>query len=137
MLDISGHFVGQGTRAVPVRDPLKQRAVLLQEGFSSEGIRGAYQAWNFMDGALQSEVDRSILKRCKSPRKAFDHLGMWYDSESTVATQKLYDKFHDFSIPPNGNPIEALHALKDTRTKWLRRGWESRTSSCTRALFTR
>ena len=33
MLDISGNFLGQGTRAVPERDPLKQRAVLLREGF--------------------------------------------------------------------------------------------------------
>ena len=66
MLDISGYFVVQGTRVVPVRDPLKQRAVLLQGGFSSEEIRGAYQALDFIDGALQSETDRSILKRCKS-----------------------------------------------------------------------
>ena len=66
MLDISGHFVGQGTRVAPVEDPLKQKAVLLWEGFSSEEIRGAYQAWNFIDGALQSEANRSILKRCKS-----------------------------------------------------------------------
>ena len=29
-------------------------------------------------------------------------------------TQKLYDKFHDFTISPSGNPIEILHALKDT-----------------------
>ena len=35
MLDISGHFVGQEARAVPVGDPLKQRAVLLREDFSS------------------------------------------------------------------------------------------------------
>ena len=66
MLDISGHFVGQRARVVPVGDPLKQRAVLLWEGFLSEEIRGAYQAWSFIDGALQSEADRSILKRCKS-----------------------------------------------------------------------
>ena len=32
MLDITDHFVGQGMRAVPVGDPLKQKAVLLQEG---------------------------------------------------------------------------------------------------------
>ena len=57
MLDISSHFVRQGTRAVPVEDPLKQRAVLLREGFSSEETRGVYQAWNFIDGTLQSEAD--------------------------------------------------------------------------------
>ena len=64
LLDISGHFVGQGTRVVLVEDPLKQRAMLLRESFSSEKIRGAYQARNFIDGARQSEADISILKRC-------------------------------------------------------------------------
>ena len=117
LLGIAGHFVGQGTQVVPVGDPLKQKAVLLREIFSSEEIRGAYQAWNFIDGALQSEVDRSILKRYKSAREAFDHLEKWYDPESEVATQKLYDKFHDFNITPISNPIEALHALKGTNNQ--------------------
>ena len=89
ILGISGHFVAQGTRVVPVGDPLKQKAVLLRESFSSEEIRGVYQAWNFIDGALQSEADRSILKRCKSPRETFDHLEKWYDPESEVTIQKL------------------------------------------------
>ena len=80
------------------------------ESFSSEEIRRSYQAWNFIDGALQSEANRSILKRCKSPKEAFDHLEKGYDPESEVVTQ-IYDKFHDSTIPPNGNPIEELHAL--------------------------
>ena len=62
MLDISDHFVGQGMRMVPVGGPLKPKAALLWEGFSNEEIRGAYQAWNFIDVALQSEADRAILK---------------------------------------------------------------------------
>ena len=66
MLDTSGPFVGQRIRVVPVGDPLKQKAVLLWEGFSSEEIRGAYQSWNVIDGAFHSEADRSILKKCKS-----------------------------------------------------------------------
>ena len=41
MLDISDHFVGQKVRVVPVGDPLKQKTVLLREGFSTEEIRGA------------------------------------------------------------------------------------------------
>ena len=61
MLEISDHFVGQRVRAVPVGDPLKQEAVLLREGLLPEEIRGAYQAWNFLDAALQSEEDRAIL----------------------------------------------------------------------------
>ena len=44
-------------------------------------------------------------------------LEKWYDSESEGATQKLYDKFHNFTILPNGNPIEALHALEDTNNQ--------------------
>ena len=68
MLDISGHFVGQGTRVISVGIPLKQKAVLLREGFSSEEIRGAYRAWKFIHGALQSEVT------CILPKQPFDHL---------------------------------------------------------------
>ena len=86
VLDTSGYFVGQGARVVPVGDPLKQRAVVLREDFLSEEIRGAYQVWNFIEEGLQSEADRSILKRCKSPREAFDHLEKWCDPESGVAT---------------------------------------------------
>ena len=62
MLEISDHSVGQRARAVPVRDPLKQKAVLLREGFSPENIGGAYQAWKFLDAALQSEGDRTLLE---------------------------------------------------------------------------
>ena len=58
ILDISDHFVGQRVRAVPVGDPLKQKDVLLRDGFIPEEIRGAYQAWNFLDAELQSEEDK-------------------------------------------------------------------------------
>ena len=33
MLNISAHFISQGTRLISVGDPLKQKAVLLREGF--------------------------------------------------------------------------------------------------------
>ena len=124
MLGISGHFVGQGTQVEPVGDPLKQKAVFLREGFSSKEIRGAYQARNFVDEALQNEADRSILKRCKSPRETFDHLEKWYDPEGELATQKLYEKFHDFTILPNNNPIEALHVLEDPNSQMAEKGME-------------
>ena len=76
MLDIiSDHFVGQRVRTVPVGDPLKQKAVLLRESFSTEEIRGAYQAWSFLDAALQSEANRAILKRCRSLREVFEFRG--------------------------------------------------------------
>ena len=122
MLDISDHFVGQMLREVPVGDPLKSRAVLLSEGFSADEIRGAYRAWNFVDTALKNEEDRSILKRCKSPREVFEFLEKWYNPESEVATQNLYDKFHEFTIRPNSNPITALHDLEDTVHQMQERG---------------
>ena len=122
MLDISGHFASQGTRLIPVVDPLKHKAVLLREGFSSEEIKGAHQVWDFIDGWLQSEANISILKRCKSPREAFDHLEKLYDPESEVATQKLYDKFYDSTIPPNSNLIGVLHALEDTKNQMADKG---------------
>ena len=68
-LDTSDHLVGQRVRAVPVGDSLKQKAVLLRGGESPDETRGAYQAWNFLNGVLQSEEHRSILKRCRSPRE--------------------------------------------------------------------
>ena len=113
MLDITEHFVGQGMRAIPVGDPLKQKAVLLDEGFSSEEIKGAYQAWNFIDAALQSDSDRSILKKCISPQEVFEPLEKWHDPDSEVATQRLYDKFHEFAIPPHSDLIAALFDLED------------------------
>ena len=122
MLDITAHFVDQGMRAVSVGDPLKQKAVLLQEGFSNEEIRGAYQAWNFIDAALQSNADRSILKRCKSPREVFERLKKWHDPDSEVATQRLYDKFHEFAIPPHSDPIAALHDFEDINNQMHEKG---------------
>ena len=122
MLDISDHFVGHGVRAVPVGDPLKQKAVLLRERFSPEEKGGAYQAWNFLDAVIQSEEDRAILKRCRSPREVFQFLGKWYDPENEVATQHLFDKFHEFSIPQNSNPIAAFHALEDINNQMKEKG---------------
>ena len=122
MLDITAHFVDQRMRAVPVGDPLKQKVVLLQEGFSNEEIRSAYQAWNFIDAALQSESDRSILKRCKSPREVFERLEKWHDPDSEVATQRFYDKFHEFAIPPHSDHIAALHDLEDTNNQMHEKG---------------
>ena len=74
MLDITDHFVGQAMQMVPVGESFEQQAVLLREGFSDEEIRGAYQAWDFIDTALQSEADRAILKRCRSPQEVFERL---------------------------------------------------------------
>ena len=122
MLDITAHFVDQGMRAVPVGDPLKQKAVLLQEGFSNEKIRGAYQAWNYIDAALQSNADRSILKRCKPLREVFERLEEWHDPDSEVATQRQYDKFHEFGIPPHSDPIAALHDFEDTNNQMHEKG---------------
>ena len=113
MLGISGHLVGQRVRAVPVGNLIKQKDALLRAGFSPEAIKGAYQALNVLDAALQSEEDREILKRCSSPREVFEFLGKWYDPEKEMATQHLFDKFHGFLMPQNSIPIVALYALED------------------------
>ena len=39
-----------------------------------------------------------------------------------MATQKLFDKLHDFTVSSNSNPIEALHALEDTNTQMAEKG---------------
>ena len=122
MLDIFDHFVGQRVRAVPVGDPHKQKAVLLREGFSPEYIRGAYQAYNFLDAALHSKEDRATLKRCRSPREVFKFLGKCHDPEYEVATQHIFDKFHEFSIPRNSNPNAALHALEGINNQMEEKG---------------
>ena len=90
MLDISDLSVGQGVRAVPVGDPFMQIAVLLREGVLPEKKRGDYQAWNVLDTALQSEEDKAILKRCRSPREVFEFLGKWHDPENEVAKQPYH-----------------------------------------------
>ena len=96
MLDISDHFVGQRVRAGRVGDLLKQNTVLLREGVLPEEVRVAYQAWNFLDAALQSDEERAILKRCRLPRKVLKFLGKWYHPENEVASQHLFDMFHEF-----------------------------------------
>ena len=77
---------------------------------------------NFIDAALQSEADRAILKICRSPREIFERLEMWHDPESEVATQRLYDKFHEFAIPPHSNPIAAFHDLEDINNQIYEKG---------------
>ena len=62
------------------------------------------------------------MERCKSSREAFDHLEKWYGPKSEVATQNIFDKFHDFAISPNSNPIEVLHALEDTNNEMAEKG---------------
>ena len=46
---------------IPIGDPLKQKAVLLREGFSSEEIKGVHQKYIVIGKTLQSEADRSLL----------------------------------------------------------------------------
>ena len=58
-------------------------------------------------------TEQSANDAGRSPREGFEFLGKWYDPENEMATQYLFDKFHEFSIPQNSNPIVALHALED------------------------
>ena len=67
-------------------------------------------------------MDRAILKRCRSPREVFEHLEKWHDPESEVATQRLYDKFHEFAIPPHSNTIAAFHDLENINNQTYEKG---------------
>ena len=78
--------------------------------------------WNFIDAALQSEADRAILKICRSPREVFESLEKWHGPESEMATQRLYDKFHEFAIPPHSSPIAALHDLENINHQMYEKG---------------
>ena len=90
-----------------------------------------------MDAALQGEEDRAILKRCRSPRDVFEFLGKWYDPENEVATQHLFDKFNEFSIPQNSSPIAALHALKDINNQMEEKGTRRIPDTVLHARFVR
>ena len=94
---------------VPVGDLLKPKAALLRESFSNEEIRDAYQALNFIDAAIQSGADKAILKGRRSPREVFESLEKWHDPESEMATQRLYNKFHEFAIPPHCNKNNQMY----------------------------
>ena len=39
-----------------------------------------------------------------------------------MATQRLYDKFHEFAIPPHSNPIAALHDLENINNQMYEKG---------------
>ena len=52
----------------------------------------------------------------------FERLEKWHDPDSEVATQRLYDKFHGFAIPPHSDPIAALHDLEDTNNQMHEKG---------------
>ena len=39
-----------------------------------------------------------------------------------MATQRLYDKFHEFAIPPHSDPIAALHDLEDINNQMHEKG---------------
>ena len=39
-----------------------------------------------------------------------------------MATQRLYDKFHEFTIPPHSDPIAALHDLEDINNQMHEKG---------------
>ena len=39
-----------------------------------------------------------------------------------MTTQRLYEKFHEFAIPPHSNPISALHDLEDINNQMYEKG---------------
>ncbi|CAN0455140.1 unnamed protein product, partial [Ascophyllum nodosum] len=84
-----------------------------------------------------SEEDRAILKRCRSPREVFEFLEKWYDPENEVATQHLFDKFHEYSITQTSNLIAALHAFEDINNQMEKKGMGRIPDTVLRARFVR
>ena len=60
-----------------------------------------------------------------------------YDPENEVVTQHLFDKFHEFSIPQNSNPIAALHALEDINNQMEEKGMGRISDTVLHAHFVR
>ena len=52
----------------------------------------------------------------------FESLEKLHDPDSEVATQRLYDKLHEFAIPPHSDPIAGLHDLEDTNNQMHEKG---------------
>ncbi|CAN0106889.1 unnamed protein product, partial [Pylaiella littoralis] len=111
------HFVGEGTRAVPVGDSAKRKGDVLRVGFTTAEIREARLALTFLGESLKNEDDKAVLQRFKSLREAFEYLEQFYDPESETATQRLYDKFPRFKILAHGNPVAAFHDLEDLKNR--------------------
>ena len=76
----------------------------------------------FLVRSTPSEENRASLKRCRSLREVFEFLEKWYDPENEVVTQYLFDKFHEFSIPQNSNPIAPLHAFEEINSQMEEKG---------------
>ena len=138
MLDLLERFQEEGPRVVPVGGThLKTKRQLMVEGFSEYEIGEERKAMNFIDKALKSETDRVALDRCTTPREVLQYLQRLHDPESEVATQKRFDQFHDFVIPPNSNPVTALHNLESLNTLMGEKGMESLPDTFLHARFVR
>ena len=78
---------------------------VVKEGFSSDEIKGAYQAWISIDRALQSEVDGSIVKRYESPRAAFNHVEKCTTQRMRWRLKSYMTNFLTLSFPPTATPL--------------------------------
>lgn len=123
-MEITEHFVGEGTRVVPVGDATKLMSVLLLEGFTEIEIKNARRAWNFPYDALKKSTkpswnalnpqgrlsDKAIIERAKSPREAFESIEKWHAPDSEAESQRLYEE--TFAIHSHTNPIAARRLAK-------------------------
>ena len=69
MLDISDHFVGQRVKAVPVGDPLKQKAVLLRDVFLPEETRGVGRSTSERGGQSNPDTMQVTERSFRTSRK--------------------------------------------------------------------
>ena len=109
--NLADYFICETVSDIPVGDPTRTRSTLEREGYNAEEIDGAYAAWELLDSALTMKMDQAILSRCKTPSEALEALEDHHDPESESTTDDIYNEFHNFKIPPNGNPHHRLLRL--------------------------
>ena len=62
--------------------------------------------------ALKSKSDKSILRRCPSPREELDTIPAWYGPQ-TAGAELGPRRLNSFKIPPGSNPLEETGRIEN------------------------
>ena len=71
------------------------------------------KAYQFLQSALKTKVDLSILYRARPPAEAWIKLESWRNPRTIAATQPLHQRFQDYSMKPGQNPMFVLSTLDE------------------------
>ena len=98
---------------IPVADPSISYAQLRSQDYTDDEIDAHRRAFQFLQSAITSEVDRGILHRAHSPTEAWRSLKKWHNLDTVSATQTLHQRFLSYTMKPNQNPLVILTALEE------------------------